>query len=406
MLGIYIQFSVGWSFDHIFCCLLCTLVWHKQRNTRHTHTLTYGWSQLYCTTQTLTHTHTLKNQTHICSDIHKVTQTGDTHIHTDTQICKLAVILISTEFEWLEIDRTLIPYLRKLRTVTEECRHGQLTILDQSLPRPSRLYSPAMVKIHGSHGECRKERDLYMNRECWCKFINMHQHCWGCYGQYNMTLCPDAIYSMLWEIDFQRSFFGLFMFLHPSMIWGNPAVRSNQTLLLPGSNRTANGGHWQRRGMKGGPISLLTTDFIPRVKGLISVTFTWFKSPTQLNQKSMKSLGYIFGLSCQHFKLNAIFSTPAEQRKKKEEKWAKHRRGWNLTTHWKISPIAVMGLCRNGKYTRKIQKILKLKNDNPYLPRHCWLIISWEIWTNTASTHVVHCDINIHQHLCVWHQAA
>lgn len=65
-----------------------------------------------------------------------------------------------------------------------------------------------------------------------------------------------------------------------------------------------NGRHWQRRGM--GPIILLTSDFIPRVKGLLSVTFTWFKSLAQLNQKSMKSFGYIFGLSCQHFKLGTI----------------------------------------------------------------------------------------------------
>lgn len=66
------------------------------------------------------------------------------------------------------------------------------------------------------------------------------------------------------------------------------------------------GRHWQRRGM--GPIILLTTDFIPRVKGLLSITFTWFKSLAQLNQKSMKSFGYIFGLSCQHFKLGTIVS--------------------------------------------------------------------------------------------------
>lgn len=37
MLGILIHSSVGWSFDHIFCCLLCTFIWHKQWNT-HTHT--------------------------------------------------------------------------------------------------------------------------------------------------------------------------------------------------------------------------------------------------------------------------------------------------------------------------------------------------------------------------------
>lgn len=155
-------------------------------------------------------------------------------------------------------------------------------------------------------------------------------------------------------------------FLCPATIWGNPAVHSNQSLLLPWSNHTANGGHWQRRGMKRGPISSLTTDFIPRVKGLISVTFTWFKSLTQLNQKSMKSLRYIFGLSCQHFKLNTVcffYDTCRATKKggKKGWKMARHRQGWNLTTHWKISPIAVMGLCRNGKYTRKIQKNLKLK---------------------------------------------
>lgn len=205
------------------------------------------------------------------------------------------------------------------------------------------------------------------------------------------------------------------MDLHPAIMQAKPAVHSNQTLSLPWSNHTANVGHWQKERHERGPIKLLTSDFIPSVKGLLSVTFTWFKSLTQLNQKSMKSLRYIFGLSCQHFKLNTNFfetcwATKTKKKKKKKKngrKMAKHRQGWNLTTHWKISPIAVMGLCRNGRYTRKIQKNKnKIKNDNPYLPRHCWLLISWEIWTNTASTHVVHCDINIHQHLCVWHQAA
>lgn len=85
MLGVYIQFSVGWSFDHIFCCLLCTLVWHKQRNTRRTHTLTYGWSQLYGTTPTVplkrTHTsaQTFTNLLKHCTP--SPTQTGNTRIH-------------------------------------------------------------------------------------------------------------------------------------------------------------------------------------------------------------------------------------------------------------------------------------------------------------------------------------
>lgn len=50
---------------------------------------------------------------------------------------------------------------------------------------------------------------------------------------------------------------------------------------------------------------------------------------------------------------------------------------------------------KNKKNPKEFRRI-KYINDNPYLPRHCWLLISWEIWTNTASTHVVHCDINIH----------
>lgn len=101
------------------------------------------------------------------------------------------------------------------------------------------------------------------------------------------------------------------------------AVRSNQTLLLPWSNHTANGRHWQRRGMKRGPIGLLTTDFIPGVKGLLSVTFTWFKSLTQLNQKSMKSHRIYFWVElssfqvvCSSFFFFFFFSTPAEQLKK------------------------------------------------------------------------------------------
>lgn len=81
------------------------------------------------------------------------------------------------------------------------------------------------------------------------------------------------------------------------------AVRSNQTLLLPWSNHTANGRHWQRRGMKRGPIGLLTTDFIPGVKGLLSVTFTWFKSLTQLNQKSMKSHRIYFWVELSSFQV-------------------------------------------------------------------------------------------------------
>lgn len=171
-----------------------------------------------------------------------------------------------------------------------------------------------MVKIHGSHGECRKECDLYMNRECWCKFINMHQHCWGCYGQYNMTLhvqmlsiqlCESILGSVLFRVAFH-------LFMHASHHNTGEPRSPFQSLLLPWSNHPANGGHWQRRGM--GPIRLLPTDFIPCVKGLVIVTFTWFKSLTQLNQKSMKSYRHIFGWSCQHFKLNKILM-PAEQRK-------------------------------------------------------------------------------------------
>ena len=142
------------------------------------------------------------------------------------------------------------------------------------------------------------------------------------------------------------------------------AVRSNQTLLLPWSNHTANGRHWQRRGMKRGPIGLLTTDFIPGVKGLLSVTFTWFKSLTQLNQKSMKSHRIYFWVELSSFQVVHssffFFFDTCRATEKSKKKMAKRRRGWNLTTHWKISPIAVMGLCRNGKYTRKIQK--KTKN--------------------------------------------
>lgn len=168
------------------------------------------------------------------------------------------------------------------------------------------------------------------------------------------------------------SFVFLFFFVIPlpALMWGRLTVYSNQMLLLPWSNHTAkkNGRHWQRRGM--GPIILLTTDFIPRVKGLLSVTFTWFKSLAQLNQKSMKSFGYIFGLSCQHFKLGTIvfvyfffiwFVLGHQLSKKvhREIMMAELWLGWNLTTHWKISPIAFMGLCRNGEYTRKTQNYLE-----------------------------------------------
>lgn len=195
---------------------------------------------------------------------------------TFTHTCKLTVILISTEFGWPEIEKHL-SHTRGSH-VTEVCRHGQLTILDQSLPPPSCLYSPAMVKIHGSHGECRRGRDLYMNCECWCKFINMHQHCWGCCGQYNVTLCiqmlsiqlqysDQCFVSWFWTFFFSCVFVCLLAFLNPTIIRGSHAAHSNQTLLLPWSNHTANGGHWQRKGM--GPIRLLTTDFISRVKGLL-----------------------------------------------------------------------------------------------------------------------------------------
>lgn len=132
------------------------------------------------------------------------------------------------------------------------------------------------------------------------------------------------------------------------------------------------GWHRQRGGNERGPVILLTNDFIPRVKGLFSVTFTWFKSLTHLNQKSMKSLRYIFGLSCQHFKLYLLFSTcqaiyiyTVYIKKGELSDWL----GWNLTTHWKILPIAVMGSCRNGKYTRRIKKVNKNKRRQPILTK-------------------------------------
>lgn len=196
--------SHAWHFYSVLCWmklwsyfLLSALHISLTQTEKHkTHTLMYGWSQLYCTTPTRTrtkkhtHTHTSaqterKNQ---CTPTHgTLTNTNrKRQPHRNTRLRKLAVILRSIESGWAEIDKHLSH--TEGSYVTEECRHGQLTILDQSLPRPSCLYSPAMVKIHGSHGECRRERDLYMNCECWCKFINMHQHCWGCCGQYNKTL--------------------------------------------------------------------------------------------------------------------------------------------------------------------------------------------------------------------------
>lgn len=144
--------------------------------------------------------------------------------------------------------------------------------------------------------------------------------------------CPDVIYtpmiyrSMLvgaiWNFSSSRffflscfviffflSFFILFFFCYPAsrlnVGQAHCLLQSNAVAALKQSHsKKKKGRHWQRRGM--GPIILLTSDFIPRVKGLLSVTFTWFKSLAQLNQKSMKSFGYIFGLSCQHFKLGTI----------------------------------------------------------------------------------------------------
>lgn len=78
------QFSVEWSFDHIFCCLLCTLIWHKQRNHRHTraHIYTYGWSQLYCTTLTDSLAHTsLQTFTNEFNSTRQDTTNTHTYMH-------------------------------------------------------------------------------------------------------------------------------------------------------------------------------------------------------------------------------------------------------------------------------------------------------------------------------------
>ena len=142
------------------------------------------------------------------------------------------------------------------------------------------------------------------------------------------TFLSFRLFFFFWLVGwFMSLLFGFFF-----------AVRSNQTLLLPWSNHTANGRHWQRRGMKRGPIGLLTTDFIPGVKGLLSVTFTWFKSLTQLNQKSMKSHRIYFWVELSSFQVVRssfffFFSTPAEQLKKARKKWpsAGEAEIWQLT---------------------------------------------------------------------------
>lgn len=199
--------------------------------------------------------------------------------------------------------------------------------------------------------------------------------------------CPDVIYtpmiyrSMLvgaiWNFSSSWFFFVLFcdffviffFFCYPAshlnVGQAHCLLQSNAVAALKQSHsKKKKGRHWQRRGM--GPIILLTTDFIPRVKGLFSVTFTWFKSLAQLNQKSMKSFGYIFGLSCQHFKLGTmvfflwfVLGHQLSKKVHREIMMAELWLGWNLTTHWKISPIAFMGLCRNGEYTRKTQNNLE-----------------------------------------------
>jgi len=70
------------------------------------------------------------------------------------------------------------------------------------------------------------------------------------------------------------------------------------------SNHRANGWRWQKEGHeRGGPIRSLDYWLHPTCKRLRSVSLLHdLKASTPLNQKSMKSLGYIFGLSCQHFK--------------------------------------------------------------------------------------------------------
>lgn len=172
---------------------------------------------------------------------------------------------------------------------------------------------------------------------------------------------PLKTFFFCWLLHF-FSCFHVF-FLLPDIMRGKQRLSTPiKRCCCPEAITQQNGRHRQRRGM--GPIILLTTDFIPRVKGLLSVTFTWFKSLAQLNQKSMKSFGYIFGLSCQHFKLGTgcccscwvLFFFWHRPEKKYTEEYSWPSSGWNLTTHWKISPIAFMGLCRNGKYTRKIRK--------------------------------------------------
>lgn len=217
-----------------------------------------------------------------------------------------------------------------------------------------------MVKIHGSHGKCRRERDLYMNRECWCKFINMHQHCWGCCGQYNKTLHPEVIYQRSWNRS--SRFLLVLIFFHPAIKLGEPCCpfQSKAAAALKQSHST-----WRtltKERHERGPICLLTTDFIPCVKGLLSVTFTWFKSLTQLNQKSMKSQIYFwvelstFQVEYGHFCFVFFAFVCTCRATKKGRATGEHQRGWNLTTHGKILPIAIMGPCRNGKYTRKIQE--------------------------------------------------
>lgn len=96
----------------------------------------------------------------------------------------------------------------------------------------------------------------------------------------------------------------------------------------------------------------------------------------------MKSLGYIFGWSCQHFKFLFFFFTKkicdtcqATEKKGEKNKRAKALAKVKSDNSLKNITHSCYGSVLGWQvYTQNPRK--RFRNDIPYLPGHCWLLFS------------------------------